>query len=62
MSNELVQFREVHVRENGASREVYTEYRVREAFINLGLLTLSDWSPWRKWGDLQRIDQNGSIL
>ena len=62
MSNELVQFREVHIRENGASREVYTEYRVREAFINLGLLSLSDWSTWRKWGDLARVDQNGNSI
>jgi len=62
MSNELVQFREVHVRDNGATREVYTEYRVREAFINLGLLSLSDWSAWRRWGDLQRVDQDGKPL
>lgn len=62
MSNELVQFREVHVRENGASREVYTEYRVREVFISLGLLSLSAWSDWRKWGDIMRVDQQGNPL
>lgn len=62
MSNELVQFREVHVRKDGATITTYTEYRVREAFVNLGILTISDWSAWRKWGDLQTVDQNGNLL
>jgi hypothetical protein len=58
-----VKFRRVHEREGGITVRQWTEYSVREVTISvLNVVSLSSWSPWRKWDDLEVVDQNGSPL
>lgn len=62
MQNATVEFRQVHERRDGQTVQQWTEYRVREVVISLGIISLSAWGPWRKWSDVVNVDQDGNPI
>ena len=57
--DETFEIRQVERRENGATVEVWLEYRTKAISV-LGL-SLGPWSPWKKINTV-RVDQNGNAL
>lgn len=62
MANEAVKFREVHERQGNATVRSWVEYSVREIIISVLGVSLSTWGPWRKWDEIECVDQNGNPL
>jgi hypothetical protein len=57
--NETFEIRQVERQENGATVEVWFEYRTKG--ISLIPLSLGAWSEWKRVGT-SRVDQNGNAL